>query len=109
MMLSKKQFTDEEMKEFLKRDEQKNNDKKGHEVMGPQKKVVTNELGEQVSTTNEEYVGEAAREAPVKGLGFASHRTAKLEAIKAQTLGTQAQLQGSSSRSSASLAAKTEQ
>lgn len=97
LMLAKKQFTEEEMKEFLKRDEQKNNDKKGHEVMGPQKKVVTNELGEQVTTSNEEMIAVAARDALVNGIGFASHRTDKLEAIKAKTFGTEGQLQGTKS------------
>mmetsp|Transcript_56134 Transcript_56134/g.174049 ORF Transcript_56134/g.174049 Transcript_56134/m.174049 type:complete len:181 (-) Transcript_56134:152-694(-) len=62
--------------------------------MGPQKKVVANEHGEQVATSNEEVVAVAAREAPIKGIGFASHRTSKLEEIKAKTLGTVSSLEG---------------
>mmetsp|Transcript_92748 Transcript_92748/g.239536 ORF Transcript_92748/g.239536 Transcript_92748/m.239536 type:complete len:316 (-) Transcript_92748:245-1192(-) len=100
LMLAKKQLSEDEVKEYLKRDDQKNADKKGREVMGPQKKIVTNEYGEQVAASNEDYIGEAAREAPVKGLGFASHRTTKLEEIKAATLGTESQLQGTKSCSS---------
>lgn len=106
LLLAKRQLTPEEIKEFLKRDEEKSNDKKGHEVMGPQKKVVTNEHGEQVATSNEEFIAVAARDAPVKGIGFASHRTAKLEEIKARTFGTVGQLQGSTPR--APLAVKIE-
>mmetsp|Transcript_140664 Transcript_140664/g.392065 ORF Transcript_140664/g.392065 Transcript_140664/m.392065 type:complete len:224 (-) Transcript_140664:63-734(-) len=95
LLLSKRQLTEEEMKEFLKRDDERNNDKKGREAMGPQKKVVQNEHGEQIATSNEEMVAIAAREAPIKGIGFASHRTAKLEEIKAKTLGTVGELEGS--------------
>merc|ERR1712190_358574 len=68
----------------------------GHEAMGPQKKIVSNEYGEQIATSNEEYIAVAARDAPVKGIGFAAHRTAKLEEIKNKTLGTVGELQGAS-------------
>mmetsp|Transcript_12123 Transcript_12123/g.37939 ORF Transcript_12123/g.37939 Transcript_12123/m.37939 type:complete len:331 (-) Transcript_12123:76-1068(-) len=98
LLLAKKQLTEEEMKELLTRDEDKNADKQGHAVMGPQKKVLTNNQGEQVATSNEEIVAVAAREAPINGIGFAAHRTAKLEEIKAKTLGTVGQLQGSGSQ-----------
>merc|ERR1719499_80522 len=101
-MLSKKQLTEEELKEHLKRDSDKSADKQGRAQMGPQKKIVTNEYGEQVATSNEEYVAQAAREAPIKGLGFAMHRNAKLEAIKAETFGTEGQLAGTKSASSSS-------
>merc|ERR1711933_138810 len=39
----------------------------------------------------------ATRDALVHGIGFASHRTDKLEAIKAKTFGTEGQLQGTKS------------
>jgi len=110
LMLSKKQLSEEELKEFLKRDDDKSEDKKGRTQMGPQKKIVTNEYGEQIATSNEDYIGVAAREAQVKGLGFAFHRTGdqgtKLEEIKAKTFGTESTLLGSSSSSSSLL--KTE-
>lgn len=108
LLLSKKQLTEEELKEFLKRDDEKSEDKKGMKPMGPQKKLVTNEYGEQVATSNEDYVAQAAREAPIKGLGFAMHRTAKLEEIKAKTFGTESQLAGSTSQSSTAKAEKLE-
>jgi len=94
LLIAKKQLTEEEMKELLTKDGNKAEDKKGKEAMGPQKKVVTNEYGEQVSTTNEDYVAEAARDAPIKGIGFAHHRNTKLESMKAETLGTVGQLRG---------------
>lgn len=100
LMLSRKQLSEEELKEYLKRDSDKSADKQGRAQMGPQAKVVTNEYGEQVSMSNEEVVAVAAREAPMKGLGFAMHRSAKLEAIKAEALGTEGQLAGSKSSSS---------
>jgi len=100
LLLAKKQLTDEELQEFLKRDDDRREDQKGRSQMGPQAKVVTNEYGEQVATSNEEYVAVAAREAPVKGLGFAMHRTAKLEAIKAEAFGTESELSGTKSASS---------
>mmetsp|Transcript_75937 Transcript_75937/g.158384 ORF Transcript_75937/g.158384 Transcript_75937/m.158384 type:complete len:317 (+) Transcript_75937:186-1136(+) len=103
LLLAKKQLTEEEIKEHLKRDDQKSADKSGRSQMGPQAKIVTNEFGEQVATTNEEYVAVAAREAPVKGLGFAMHRTAKLEALKAETFGTEGQLQGAGDTASSSV------
>merc|ERR1719203_510855 len=108
LMLAKKQLTDEEMQELLKPDEERSEDKKGMAPMGPQKKIVTNEFGEQVATSNEDFVAEAAREAPIKGVGFAMHRTAKLEEIKAQTFGTKGQLAGSSWSSSVKQEAKAE-
>merc|ERR1712151_647612 len=69
-------------------------EKKGFAVMGPQKKVMVNEYGESVETSNEDQIAMGSRE-QMKGLGFAMHRTAKLEEIKAKTLGTQSQLLGS--------------
>jgi len=100
LLLAKKQLSEEELKEVLKRDADKSADKQGRAQMGPQAKIATNEHGEQVNTSNEEVVAVAAREAPIKGLGFAMHRTAKLEAIKAETLGTEGQLAGTKSASS---------
>jgi len=94
LLLSKRQLTEDEMKDLLRREDDKGSDKKGREAMGPQKKVVANEHGEQVATSNEEVVAVAAREAPIKGIGFASHRTSKLEEIKAKTLGTVSSLEG---------------
>jgi len=95
LLLSKRQLTEEEMKDLLKREDDVNNDKKGRDAMGPQKKVGRNEHGEEVATSNEDVVAVAAREAPIKGIGFASHRTSKLEEIKAKTLGTVSSLEGS--------------
>ncbi|CAJ1418188.1 unnamed protein product, partial [Effrenium voratum] len=76
--------------EFLK---SKKNDE-GREAMGPQKKVMRNELGEEVVTSNEDQMAQGFRDSTLKGLGFASHRDAKLENIKAQTLGTDSELKG---------------
>lgn len=90
LLLAKKQLTEEELKEFLKKDKDK-----GREAMGPQKKVVKNEFGEQVATSNEDFIADAARDSMIAGLGFASHRDAKLEKIKADAFGTSGQLQGS--------------
>jgi len=92
LLLAKQQMGEEELKAFLK---SKKGDI-GREAMGPQKKVVTNEFGEQVAASNEDIFAEAVREkGSLKGLGFATHRDAKLEKIKAQTLGTEGQLSGS--------------
>jgi len=96
LILAKDQLSPEELKDFLKRD--KPEGQRGREQMGPQRKVVHNEMGEQVE--GEDLVGIAAREAPIKGLGFAAHRTAKLEAIKAEALRTVGELTGSASQSS---------
>eukprot|EP00435_Cladocopium_sp_Y103_P034257 s1149_g8.t2 len=90
LLLAKKQMNEEELKEFLK---SKKNDE-GREAMGPQKKVMRNELGEEVVTSNEDQMAQAVRDGTLKGLGFASHRDAKLERIKAQTLGTESELKG---------------
>ncbi|CAK9064843.1 unnamed protein product [Durusdinium trenchii] len=90
LLLAKKQMNEEELKEFLKA---KKNDE-GREAMGPQKKVMRNELGEEVVTSNEDQMAQAVRDGTLKGLGFASHRDAKLERIKAQTLGTESELKG---------------
>lgn len=108
LMLAKHQMSEEEIKVFLKRDDEKRSDEKGMQQMGPQKKLHINEFGEQIETSNEEVVGVAAREAPVKGLGFALHRTSKLEAIKAEALGTESKLDGVVSSSSSSGAPKSE-
>ncbi|CAE8721457.1 unnamed protein product, partial [Polarella glacialis] len=92
LLLAKVQMNEQELKEFLKA--KKGEDKNGREVMGPQKKIMTNEYGEQVSTSNEEYIGDAFRDAQIKGLGFAHHRDAKLEKIKAEVMGTKSELKG---------------
>mmetsp|Transcript_36966 Transcript_36966/g.110406 ORF Transcript_36966/g.110406 Transcript_36966/m.110406 type:complete len:357 (+) Transcript_36966:93-1163(+) len=94
LLLAKRQLTEDEMKDLLRREDDRTGDQKGREALGPQKKVVSNEHGEQVATSNEEMVAIAARDAPIKGIGFASHRTAKLEEIKAKTLGTVSSLEG---------------
>jgi len=98
LLLSKRQLTEEEMKDLLKRDDERGGDSKGREVMGPQKKVMKNEHGEEVATSNEEMVALAARDAPIRGIGFASHRTSKLEEIKAKTMGTVGSLDGTAAR-----------
>merc|ERR1712039_832842 len=46
------------------------------------------------ATSNEDFIADGSRDS-IKGIGFAMHRTAKLEAIKAQTLGVTEQLLGS--------------
>lgn len=92
LLLSKKQLSEEEFKELIANN--KNPDKKGMEAMGPQKKIVKNEYGEQVAASNEDFIAEAFRDAPTKGLGFASHRDAKLEKIKADVLGARGELKG---------------
>ncbi|CAE8700122.1 unnamed protein product, partial [Polarella glacialis] len=92
LLLAKVQMNEQELKEFLKA--KKGEDKNGREVMGPQRKIMTNEYGEQVSTSNEEYIGDAFRDAQIKGLGFAHHRDAKLEKIKAEVMGTKSELKG---------------
>lgn len=102
LLLAKKQLSEEELKEFLKKDNEKNGDKKGREQMGPQAKIVRDELGNEMASSNEAFIAEAARDAPIKGLGFAIHRTAKLEEIKAKTLGTEGELKGSTNMSGAS-------
>mmetsp|Transcript_11562 Transcript_11562/g.20478 ORF Transcript_11562/g.20478 Transcript_11562/m.20478 type:complete len:314 (-) Transcript_11562:65-1006(-) len=92
LLLAKQQMGEDEMKAFLK---SKKGDI-GREAMGPQKKVVTNEFGEQVAASNEDFFAEAVRDkGSIKGLGFATHRDAKLEKIKAQTMGTEGELKGS--------------
>uniref|UniRef100_A0A7S2HSU1 Multiple myeloma tumor-associated protein 2-like N-terminal domain-containing protein n=1 Tax=Alexandrium andersonii TaxID=327968 RepID=A0A7S2HSU1_9DINO len=96
LLLSKRQLTEDEMKDLLRREDDKGSDQKGRDAMGPQKKVMRNEHGEEVATSNEEMVAIAARDALVKGIGFASHRTSKLEEIKAKTLGTVSSLEGTS-------------
>lgn len=90
LLLAKKQMTEEELKEFLKSKKEDN----GREAMGPQKKIMRNEMGEEVATSNEDFIAEAFRDGAVKGLGFANHRDAKLEKIKAQTMGTEGELKG---------------
>jgi len=93
LLLAKRQLTPEELKEFLSKD--KPEGKRGRDVMGPQKKIIKNEFGEQVMEGVDGCVEEAARDAPIKGIGFASHRTAKLEEQKAQIIGTVGKLEGS--------------
>merc|ERR1712151_978070 len=61
-------------------------------MMGPQQKLTTNDFGEQVA--EDDNVGKAYLESTIKGLGYASHRTAKLEEYKAKTFGTVGQLEG---------------
>jgi len=90
LLLAKKQMSEEELKEFLKSKKEDT----GREAMGPQKKVMRNELGEEVVTSNEDMLAEAVRDGTLKGLGFASHRDAKLERIKVQALGTESELKG---------------
>lgn len=90
LLLAKKPLTEEELKEVLSKE--RSEGRKGRDLMGPQKHLVTNEMGEQVVASD--IVEEAARDASIKGLGFASHRTAKLEEYKSKVLGTEGQLEG---------------
>merc|ERR1712151_710828 len=76
---------EEELKEALA--PKKKPGKEGRDQLGPQKKIVANEFGEQVATSNEDFIGDTGRDS-IKGLGFAMHRNAKLEEYKAKTLGT---------------------
>jgi len=94
LLLAKQQMSEEELKAFLK---SKKGEDTGREAMGPQKHIRTNEFGEQVAHSNEDFFAEAVRDkGSLKGLGFASHRDAKLEKIKAATMGVEGQLKGSS-------------
>mmetsp|Transcript_10518 Transcript_10518/g.30876 ORF Transcript_10518/g.30876 Transcript_10518/m.30876 type:complete len:313 (+) Transcript_10518:113-1051(+) len=95
LLLAKTQLTEDEMKDLLTRDENKNADKQGRTEMGPQKKVLRDDQGREVVTSNEEIVAVAAREAMIQGVGFAGHRNARLEEIKAKTTGTVGTLMGS--------------
>lgn len=88
LLLAKRQLTEEELKEYLTRDKEKAPEKKGRELMGPQKKTMTDATG------NEVEADELLADGPTKGLGFAAHRNAKLEKYKAQVMGTESQLQG---------------
>jgi len=90
LLLQKKQMSEEELKVFLAKE--KPEGRRGRDQMGPQKKIVANEFGEQV--TEEDYVGKAYLDSTIKGVGFASHRSAKLEEYKAQVIGTEAKLEG---------------
>merc|ERR1712032_1639257 len=67
--------------------------RRGRDAFAAQKKVTHNEMGDEVLEVDVQE--EASRDAPIKGLGFAAHRTAKLEEIKAKTLGTAGKLEGS--------------
>jgi len=89
LLLAKRQLTEEELKAFLTKDKDKAPEQKGRELMGPQKKTMTDAGG------NEVEADELLADGPTKGLGFAAHRNAKLEKYKAQVMGTESQLQGS--------------
>jgi len=93
LLLAKKQLSEEELKEFLKKDGDRTTDKGGREMMGPQRKTVTDAQGNEVDP---DALYTTAR---VNGLGFAAHRNAKLEKYKAETLGTEAKLEGIKSES----------
>lgn len=88
LLLAKRQLSEDELKEFLKKDADKHAEQQGRELMGPQKKTMTDAQG------NEVEAGELLADGPTKGLGFAAHRNAKLEKYKAQVMGTESQLQG---------------
>eukprot|EP00929_Paragymnodinium_shiwhaense_P004546 TRINITY_DN105567_c0_g1_i1.p1 TRINITY_DN105567_c0_g1~~TRINITY_DN105567_c0_g1_i1.p1 ORF type:complete len:347 (+),score=161.93 TRINITY_DN105567_c0_g1_i1:102-1142(+) len=90
LLLAKKQLTEEEIKEFLA--PQKKEGKRGRDQMGPQKKLVTNEHGHQVE--EEDIVTKAYVDGAEKGLGFAAHRNAKLEAYKNEVMGSESKLEG---------------
>merc|ERR1711920_729150 len=100
LLLARRQLSEQEMKQLLKKDSEKTaSDEKGRAQMGGQKKIFTDEQGEQVEASNEDLVYQGSKDAPIKGLGFASHRTARLEAIKAATMGTKGELEGTSASS----------
>jgi len=89
LLLAKKQLSAEELQEVLKKDTEKRSDAGGRELMGPQKKTVTDH------NTGEEVEADVLyADARIKGLGFAAHRNAKLEKYKAETLGTESKLEG---------------
>merc|ERR1711907_517771 len=48
LLLAKKQLSEEELKELLKRDTEKRAEAGGRELMGPQKKTVTDGQGQEV-------------------------------------------------------------
>mmetsp|Transcript_25878 Transcript_25878/g.56747 ORF Transcript_25878/g.56747 Transcript_25878/m.56747 type:complete len:351 (-) Transcript_25878:102-1154(-) len=98
LLLSKKQLSPEEFEEFIQRDKQKSKEqvsdgKRG--LIGKQKRINTDQYGEEQEAEEERGNMMGERTA---GLGFAAHRSAKLEAMKAETLGTESELQGSKSR-----------
>eukprot|EP00811_Abedinium_folium_P000724 NODE_10663_length_1337_cov_4.063636.p1 GENE.NODE_10663_length_1337_cov_4.063636~~NODE_10663_length_1337_cov_4.063636.p1 ORF type:complete len:311 (-),score=122.45 NODE_10663_length_1337_cov_4.063636:285-1217(-) len=97
LLLAKRQVTEEELKEFLKKEKAGELDK---DQMGPSKKKVKNEHGTEEDA--EEERGNLIGEASTKGLGFAPHRTQNLEEFKARAFGTVSKLQGSASRASGS-------
>jgi len=89
LLLAKKQLSEEELKEFLKKDSEKSADKQGREMMGPQRgTAVTDNDGNEVEASI------LYADARIKGLGFAAHRDAKLEKYKASVLGTESKLEG---------------
>jgi len=88
LLLAKKQLSPEEIEAVLAKDSDKRMDQKGRELMGPQKKTVTDAQGQEVEA-DILYADNG-----VKGLGFAAHRNAKLEKYKADVLGTESKLEG---------------
>jgi len=87
------------MKQLLKKDCDKMESEQGRVQMGGQKKILFNDQGDQVDASIDDLVHEGAKDAPTKGLGFAVHRTARLEAIKAATVGVTGELEGTSASS----------
>lgn len=88
LLLARKQLSEEELKEFLRPDLEKRADQLGREQMGPQRKGMVDSDGVE---RDAQVIFADSR---ISGLGFAAHRTAKLEKYKSDVLGTESKLEG---------------
>jgi len=88
LLLAKRELTEGELKEFLAKE--KSEGKQGREQLGG-----TKEQKESAAAGKFEDRGQEARGV---GLGYAPHRTAKLEQFKADTLGIKDEMTGSTLR-----------
>lgn len=88
LLLAKKQLSEEELKEYLKKDSEKRSDQGGREMMGPQNKLLSDGQGGEVEADV------LYADSRIQGLGFAAHRNAKLEKYKAEVLGTEDKMEG---------------
>lgn len=90
LLIQKKQLSEEELAEFLKKDSEKTAEKQsGRDIMGGQNKNMAMDTNGQMVEADMLYA-----DSRISGLGFAAHRNAKLEKYKAETLGTESKLEG---------------
>lgn len=90
LLIQKKQLSEEELAEFLKKDSEKTAEQqKGRDIMGGQNKNMAMDNSGQMVEADKLYA-----DSRVSGLGFAAHRNAKLEKYKAEVLGTESKLEG---------------